>query len=100
MIHQYYKISHKNAIKFTIETPLWRASMNDSTPLPQVVAARCPDSHLTDCLLDNDYHLSLVPLMRIAPSYRRACAAHNQGSASGIYAPPTPGRMPARLPSR
>ena len=45
MIHQYYKKSLKNAIKFTIETPLWRATMNVSTPLPQVVAARCPDSH-------------------------------------------------------
>ena len=40
MIHQYYKKSLKNAIKFTIETPLWRATMNDSTPLPHVVAAR------------------------------------------------------------
>ena len=34
-----------NAIQFTIETLLWRATLNDSTPLPQVVAARCPDSH-------------------------------------------------------
>ena len=49
MVHQYirpvYKNSLKNAIKFTIETPLLRTTMNDSTPLPQVVAARCPDNH-------------------------------------------------------
>ena len=45
MIHQYYKRSLKNAIQFTIETLLWHATLNDLTPLPQVVAARCPDSH-------------------------------------------------------
>ena len=33
------------AIQFTIETLLCRATLNGSTPLPQVVAARCPDSH-------------------------------------------------------
>ena len=49
--------------------------------------------------MDNDWCLSLVPLVRIAPSCRKACEAHGRGCAGGVYAPPTPGRMPARLPS-
>ena len=31
--------------RFTTMTPLWRATLYDSTPLPQVVAAQRPDSH-------------------------------------------------------
>ena len=37
--------------------------------------------------------------MCVIPSCLRACAALDRISAGGIYAPPTPGRMPARSPS-
>ena len=40
-----------------------------------------------------------MPWVRIAPSCRLACAAHEQGGAGGVYAPPTPGCMLAQLPS-
>ena len=40
-----------------------------------------------------------MPTVRVAPSSRRACVAHAQGSAGGVYGPLAPGRMPERLPS-
>ena len=82
-----------------IATPLWRATLHDLTPLLQVAAVIRLRSRRTGCPLDIVYIPSHVSRVLVAPFCRRVGAAHGQGSVGGVFAQPTPGHMPALLPS-
>ena len=111
MIHQYYKISLKNAIQFRITRyHLKRNSVHnrDATLARHIerlgaIATSCgsatPWQSLNRLPVGYIRSLTLVPRVRVAPSSRRACVAHAQGSAGGVNALLAPGRMPERLPS-